>query len=235
MSTAVIHDDSALLREAIDAESRQEQVEDARVVRVLGVLGVKLPVVRQYLNAAAENASRPVQHATNPAGDLRPEIAFEIGRVVAERPEYEAREFRDPQTRKVVLILAEFGWHAALPLDPALERDAGQLPGQIIGPPVVDAAELFHIAALRAAIDHRVDPAFVVSRDDDRGLANRRCDIIAWIGNLGCETEEIPGRALEDPLLLDLVLLGIGVEPERDLGEAVRRPRNSTHRLGAEL
>src|SRR5215472_4761722 len=88
---------------------------------------------------------------------------------------------------------------------------------------------------MRAAIDHRVDPAFVVSRDDDRGLANRRCDIIAWIGNLGCETEEIPGRALEDPLLLDLVLLGIGVEPERDLGEAVRRPRNSSHLSGAEL
>src|SRR5262249_20085521 len=193
-----IHDDSALLREAIDAESRQEQVEDAGVVRVLGVLGVKLPVVRQYLNAAAENASRPVQHATNPAGDLRPEIAFEIGRVVAERPENEAGEFRDPQTRKVVLILAEFGWHAALALDPALERDAGQLPGQVIGPAVVDAAELFHIAApleaqqvaaMRTAIDHRVDPALAVSRDDDRRLANRRCDIIAWIGNLGCETE----------------------------------------------
>jgi hypothetical protein len=143
-----------------------------------------------------------------------------------------------------MLVLAEFGGHAALPPDPAFERDAGQFAGQVIGPTVIDAAELFDIAAplqaqqvaaMRAAIDDGVDVAVVVARDDDRGLADRCCDIIARIRNFRGQAQEIPGRTFEDPLLFDLVLLGVGVEPEGDLGQTVRRPRNSRCRIGNPL
>ena len=84
MGAALIHEDPALLAQAIDAESRQEEVEDAGVVSVLGILGVEFPIVGQYLGAAAENTGRAVQHTANPAGDLRPKIVLDIGNVVAE-------------------------------------------------------------------------------------------------------------------------------------------------------
>src|SRR6516162_7748202 len=109
-------------------------MQDAGVIGVLGVLGVELPVIRQYLRAAAEYPRRTVQHAANPTDDLRPEIVFEIGRVAAERPEDEAGELGHPQWCEVVVVLAEFRRHPALPLDAALKGDASQLAGQIVGP-----------------------------------------------------------------------------------------------------
>jgi len=60
-------------------------------------------------------------------------------------------------------------------LTPAFEGDSGQLSGQIVGPAVIDAADLFdvaapfetqQIAAMRAAVDDGIDPALRVARDD---------------------------------------------------------------------
>src|SRR6516164_5038534 len=98
-------------------------MQDAGVIGVLGVLGVELPVARQYLGAAAENMGRPVQHPANPADDLWPQVSFEIRRVIAERAEDEAGEFGDPERGEVVLVLAEFRRHPALALDAALKGD----------------------------------------------------------------------------------------------------------------
>src|SRR5467141_4780709 len=89
--------------------------------------------------------------------------------------------------------------------------------------------------AMRAPVDEGVDPARSVARDDHRRLADRRGDVIARIRDLCRETQKAPGRAFEDPLLLEPILLGIGVEPERDLAEAVRRPRDPPHRIGTVL
>src|SRR5712671_7627041 len=125
MSATVIHDDPALLAEAIDAEGRQKQMQDAGVIGILDVLGVELPIVRQYLGAAAENPGWPVQHPTDAAGDFRPEIGLEITRVVAKRSEHQSGKLRHPQPLKIVVVLAELGRHPALALDPALERDTG--------------------------------------------------------------------------------------------------------------
>src|SRR5208283_5709886 len=102
MSAAVIHDDPALLAEAIDPERRQKEVQDAGVVGVLDVFGVELPIVWQYLGAAAENASWSVQHAADAGGDFRPEIAFKIGRVGAERTKDEAGELAYLQPLEIV-------------------------------------------------------------------------------------------------------------------------------------
>src|ERR1700746_1315166 len=130
MRPAVIHDDPTFLAEGGDPESRQKQMQYAGVVGVLDVFGIELPVVRQYLGAAAENTGGPVQHAADAGRNFWPEIGFEIGGVVAERPEDQAGELGDPEPVQIVLVLVKLGGHAALPLDPALERDAGQFSGQ---------------------------------------------------------------------------------------------------------
>src|SRR5947208_7074099 len=111
-----------------------------------------------------------------------------------------------------MLVLAEFGRHAALALDAALEGDAGQLAGEIVAPAVIDAGDLLavpllgqaqQIAAVGAAVDEGVDRAIRAARDNDRDLADGRRDPIAGRGDLGFEAEVIPGRPLEDPLLFE--------------------------------
>ena len=74
-----------------------------------------------------------------------------------------------------------------------------------------------------AAVDKGVDRAVRSAGDDDRDLADRRRDPIAGLGDLGFQAEVIPGRPLEDPLLFEAVLLGIGVDAEGHLAERVRR------------
>src|SRR5262249_57352917 len=96
MAAAVVDMDAARHAQPVDAERRQERMQDAGVIGVLGVLGVELPVIRQYLRAAAEYPRRTVQHAANPTNDLRPEIAFEIGRLAAERAEDETGQLGHP-------------------------------------------------------------------------------------------------------------------------------------------
>ena len=76
-----------------------------------------------------------------------------------------------------------------------------------------------------AAIDHRVDRAVGAAGHDDRDLADRRRDPVAGVGDLAGQAQIAPGRPLEDALLLQPVLLGVGVKPKRHLADAVRRPR----------
>ena len=105
--------------------------------------------------------------------------------------------------------------------------DALDLPG------IAAALDAQQVAAMGAAVDKGVDLAVIAAGHDDCGLADRRRDPIARIRDLGGEAQIAPGRPLEDPLLLQPVLLGIGVEPERDLGKPVRRPRHAPNFLGA--
>ena len=57
------HEHAAALGEARDPERAEERVEQARVVRVLHVLDVELPVVRQHLHEAAEHLDGLAHHA----------------------------------------------------------------------------------------------------------------------------------------------------------------------------
>ena len=54
-----------------------------------------------------------------------------------------------------------------------------------------------------AAVDEGVDGAVRAARDDDRDLADRGRDPIAGFGDLAGEAQVVPGRSLEDALLLD--------------------------------
>jgi len=73
------------------------------------------------------------------------------------------------------------------------------------------------------------DRAGRVAHDDDRGLADGGGDVVAGFGELHREAEVVPGGALEDALLLALVLRWVGVEPEGTSlmpfdGQATRGP-----------
>src|SRR6202166_3113935 len=141
----------------------------------------------------------------------------------------------------MMLVLAEFGRHAALALDAALEGDPGQLAGEIVAPAVIDAGDLLavallgqaqQIAAMGAAVDEGVDRAIRAPGDDDRDLADGRRDPVAGLGDLGLKAQVIPGRPLEDPLLFEPVLLGIGVDAEGNLAERVGWKAQATLETG---
>jgi hypothetical protein len=53
--------------------------------------------------------------------------------------------------------------------------------------------------------------------------------------DFGGETEIALGWTLEDPLLLEPVLIGVGIEPERYLAQPVGGPRHTLDRFGAML
>jgi len=68
VAAALVDVDPAGLAQAIDAERRQERVQDAGVIGVLDVLEIELPVVGQNLRRAADDVDRAaVEHALEPA------------------------------------------------------------------------------------------------------------------------------------------------------------------------
>jgi hypothetical protein len=58
---------------------------------------------------------------------------------------------------------------------------------------------------MSAAVDHRMNLAVPISRNDDRCFADGRRPIIAGVLDLDVEAQEIPGLAPENLLLLELV------------------------------
>ena len=57
---------------------------------------------------------------------------------------------------------------------------------------------------MNASVGKGIDLTLAVAGHDDRRLADRRGDVVARIGDLACQTQEAPGRTLEDPFLLEL-------------------------------
>src|SRR5690242_3044667 len=132
-----------------------------------------------------------------------------------------------------MLVLAEFRRHSALALYTVLERNSGELAGEIVGPAMIDTAEFaditcsldaHQVAAMAAAVDEGVDSARLIADNDNGGLADSGGDVVAGLVQLHRKTEIIPGRAFEDALLLALVLPEVCVDPERHLADAIGRP-----------
>src|SRR5216683_956407 len=64
VAAALVDDNGALLRQLVQLERREEQVQNAGMVGVLDVLHVELPVVGQHLrDAADDNRDSTTQHA----------------------------------------------------------------------------------------------------------------------------------------------------------------------------
>src|SRR5256885_9197389 len=83
-----------------------------------------------------------------------------------------------------------------------------------------------------AAVDEGVDRADRPGGYDDGDLAEGGGYPVAGIGDLTGEAQIIPGRALEDPLLLEPVLLRVGVDAEGNLAERVGRERHAALEAG---
>ena len=118
------------------------------------------------------------------------------------------------QLARPVILHAERGGHAALALDAVLEGDADQVALPVVGPGMVDAAEVLGVAArlerdqgaaMGAAVLEGVELAIGVARDDDGGIADGGGAVVADVGQLGGQAQEAPQRALEQPALLGRV------------------------------
>jgi len=222
MAAALVHDDGALLRQLVQFERREEQVQDAGMVGVLDVLHVELPVVRQRLRDAADHdRGSPTQHALDPGCDFLAEIFLERGHVFRERSEDQAVQGGNAQLARAMRLHPEALGHAALSLHAILERHALQVALPVVGPCVIDAAEILlalavvvqtdQCAAMRAAVLEGIDLSVAVAGDDDGRIANRGGAEIAWLRQLHFKREVVPARPLKNQLLLGLVGL-VGLE-----------------------
>ncbi len=102
-----IDDQTTLLRQPVQLEGGEEQVQQAGVVAVLDVLHVQLPVVRQGLREAADHFHRLVQHALDALADLLAQVFLDVRHVFAEAAEHQAAVDRHAQLARAVLLLAE--------------------------------------------------------------------------------------------------------------------------------
>ena len=242
MAAAVrAHHHAAALRQPVDAERREERVQQARVIGVLDVLEIELPVVRQHLREAAGHHHRLVQHALDAARDLLAEIFLDRRHVVGQAAEDEAAEHRDAKLSRPVVGAAEGLGHAALAVDAVLEGDRLEVAFQVVVPGVIDAGEVAGMAAgverdqraaMRAAVLEGVNLVVEVARHDHRHRAEEGDAIIAGLLHLRFEAEKVPHRALEHALLLERVDFRRLIDPERNAGQRALRP---FHRLCARL
>ena len=204
------------------------------MVRVLHVLDVELPVVRQHLHEAPEHLDGLVHHAQEAPVDLRAEIVVERRRPVGQAREDEATERGGAELSRPVLGLAEGLGHAAQATDALLEGDAEEVAPQVVAPRVIDALEVLGVApivegdqrsAVRAPVLEGVDLAVLAADHDDRHLAHERGPVVARPLDVHLEAHVVPGRPLEDAAQLGLVVGLVLVDPEGDPGQRAAGPR----------
>ena len=86
------------------------------------------------------------------------------------------------------------------------------------------ALQADEVAAMGAAIDHRVDLAVLPAGDDDRRLAEEGRQVVARLRQFAGEREKLPGRPEKDPAELGAVDVGVGEHPIRHPRVAFGRP-----------
>ncbi len=125
-------------------------------------------------------------------------------------------------------------------LDALAERRSDEVTAEVVDPLVIRAHELVGMAARRpaerhapmgAAIEKRPQRPVRLAHDDDGLLADPGGDEVAGLGHLTPEGDVRPERAAEHALLLERVHIGVGVDPVRDAGHALLRPRSHTEIL----
>src|SRR5215475_5887436 len=150
-----------------------------------------------------------------------------------QRAEYEVTELVDAQFLEAVLFEAETRRHAALAGDAAAKGDAIEVALEIVTPGMVDAGQVVgmaaslqadEVAAMSAAVNHRVDLAVVPAGDDDRRLPEKRRQVVAGLRQLAAECEVLPGGPEKDAVKLGAIDVGIGEHPVRHACVAFGRP-----------
>src|SRR5499425_2325845 len=225
--------DAAALGEARDPEGAEKRVEQARVVRVLHVLHVELPVVREDLDEAPEHTDRPAQHARDASEDLRAQIVLDGRRLRTETREDQAMERGRPKLARAVGGLGERWRHAPSSVRALLEGDAGEVALQIVRPRVVHALEVLgrpsvvegdEGAAMRAAILEGADGAVGRAHHDHGHLADEGGAEVTGLREIRLEADEAPRRPLEDAAELRAVVRLVLVEPVGNARQAIIRP-----------
>ena len=203
------------------------------MIGVFDVFEIELPVVRQYLGKAAGDDRRLVHHALDASCNLFAQIFLDRRYVVVEAAEDESGEQRDAQFARPVIGTTESLAHAALAGNPFLKGDRLEVAFQVVIPGVVDTGEIAGAAsaverdqraAMSTAIFECIDFIVEITRHYDGHRADEAHPVIARFGDLGLETEVVPGAALVDRLLLGGMQLCGLVHPVRDAGQRVTRP-----------
>src|SRR5882757_7333981 len=111
-----------------------------------------------------------------------------------------------------MILQAEGIGHPSFPLHAVFERNPPQIALPVVSPAMVDASEILFAftvgietderPTMRAPILERINLTVVIPRDNDRGVADFSGAKIAGLGQLHLKRQIVPGRALEDALLL---------------------------------
>src|SRR4030088_157571 len=232
--SAVLADhQAASLRQPVEAEGGEEQVQQARMIGDLHVLHVELPVARKNLAVAAEQLHRRLHDAADLRHGLRPKILLDRWRLLAGGREHEPGQDLDSGLPRPMLVRLAIRRHAALAADAAAEGDAREFAGKVIGPVVIDADDLAGLAALleaqeraamRATVLEGVDRTVPVARHHHRHVAEVRRAKRLGPRPLRLQAQKCPGVAAEYARLLLGVKLAIGIDPVGDPGEPLGRP-----------
>ena len=226
--------DPAIHRQPVYPRRGEEQMEQARVVGIANVLHVELPVIRHRLRVGAEDHHVAPDDAVDIGAHLGAEILLKRRRRLRQGHEYQPAIDRHAERREAVGRQVEIGRHAALAAGALLEGDRGQTARKIVGPVVVDAGQppigpsglvdADQIAAMDAAIDHRVDAAVRVADGEDRRVADPRAPVVAGFGDFLLQHDEMPDRPAEYPGLFRLVDIGVRIDPVGDPAHPLRGP-----------
>ncbi len=77
VAMACVHLDATHLRRPVEPEGDKKLVQQAGMVIVASIFGIKLPISADSLAIVAEHPDRPVEEAPQLRQDRRPEIIFE--------------------------------------------------------------------------------------------------------------------------------------------------------------
>ncbi len=116
--------------------------------------------------------------------------------------------------------------HVEIALVEAVEsRNADQVAGEVVGPPVIRAHEdlgvalvgaAHRVSAVRAGVEQTLDRAVLLTDREDVVETNRRLEEVPGLGDLRLVAKELPGPA-EDELHLGVEDLLVAEDPPIDL------------------
>ena len=191
------------------------------------------------LAVEAEQFERPSQVAPDVMIHIRTENFWDGHGFIRERAEDEAAIDFDPQRFQAVLLRVEILRHAALATNAVAEGDTVQLAVQIVCPGVVDAGKILAVAPflqadqrslVGATVDHRMDVAVFVARDDDGNFADEGGLEVARVRDVDIEAQEMPDWSPEYLFLFQGVDVRVRIKAIGDASDASFGPFKGTVR-----
>src|SRR5262245_59691293 len=223
VTAARIHDDAAALREAVQLEGREKQVQDAGVVGVLDVLHVELPVVGKHLRVSAENNSLALrQDPFDSRRDRLTQILLEGRYDFGETAEHEPRKLDHAQLAWSVVVHAKRRRHATLAFDAIFKSDADEVPLSVVSPGMVDTTEVPGVAArlerderpaVRTTVFEGVKLPISIACNDDGRVTDASGAEITGLGYRDRQAEKVRHRPVKQAALLGGVDLRVLKEP----------------------